>query len=143
MSYTKYYTNGWADGESGGTPITADALNHIESGIVSAAEGTDWSTVTLAAGSGVTINSQASYKCSNLLVIHASITLTADIAAYGTLLTHGATARTSWKAPLYSAAFLPLTSVAIYADAGNSTIRTVTALTSGSSYYIYVIIPIV
>lgn len=33
MSYTPYYTNGWQSGESGGTPITPAALNHIDSGI--------------------------------------------------------------------------------------------------------------
>ena len=30
MSYSKYYPSGWQDGESGATPITAAALNHIE-----------------------------------------------------------------------------------------------------------------
>lgn len=30
MSYSKYYSGGWQDGSSGGTPITAAALNHIE-----------------------------------------------------------------------------------------------------------------
>ena len=34
MSYSRYYENGWADGESGGTPITAAAMNHIEDGLV-------------------------------------------------------------------------------------------------------------
>lgn len=36
MSYSKYYLGGWQDGESGGTPITADALNHLEQGIIDA-----------------------------------------------------------------------------------------------------------
>ena len=30
MSYSKYYPSGWQDGESGATPITAAALNHME-----------------------------------------------------------------------------------------------------------------
>ena len=34
MSYSKYYSGGWQDGSSGGTPITADALNHMEQGII-------------------------------------------------------------------------------------------------------------
>lgn len=33
MSYTPYYPNGWQTGESGGTPITPAALNHIDDGI--------------------------------------------------------------------------------------------------------------
>lgn len=36
MSYSKYYLGGWQDGSSGGTPITADALNHLEQGIIDA-----------------------------------------------------------------------------------------------------------
>ncbi len=33
MAYTPYYQNGWADGSSGGTPISAAALNNMENGI--------------------------------------------------------------------------------------------------------------
>ena len=33
MAYSKYYPNGWADNETGGTPITAASLNHMEKGI--------------------------------------------------------------------------------------------------------------
>ena len=33
MAYTPYYTGGWQSGEEGGTPITPDALNHMETGI--------------------------------------------------------------------------------------------------------------
>lgn len=33
MAYTPYYNNGWVNSESGGTPITAEALNHMEDGI--------------------------------------------------------------------------------------------------------------
>lgn len=36
MSYDKFYTNGWQSGEAGGTPITPEALNHIEQGIAQA-----------------------------------------------------------------------------------------------------------
>ena len=32
MAYTKF-NNPWRDGEAGGTPVTAEALNHIEDGI--------------------------------------------------------------------------------------------------------------
>ena len=34
MSYEKYYPGGWQSGESGGTPITPEALNHMEDGIL-------------------------------------------------------------------------------------------------------------
>ena len=33
MSYSPYYTGGWQTGETGGTPITPAALNHMDSGI--------------------------------------------------------------------------------------------------------------
>jgi hypothetical protein len=38
MSYKKYYEGGWRSGETGGTPITPEALNHMENGIENAAE---------------------------------------------------------------------------------------------------------
>lgn len=33
MSYERFYPNGWQSGETGGTPITPEALNHMEKGI--------------------------------------------------------------------------------------------------------------
>lgn len=33
MGYEKYYQGGWKSGEAGGTPITPEALNHMEAGI--------------------------------------------------------------------------------------------------------------
>lgn len=33
MSYKPYYEGGWQSGETGATPITPDALNHMEQGI--------------------------------------------------------------------------------------------------------------
>lgn len=33
MSYSPFYTGGWQSGETGGTPITPEALNHMEEGI--------------------------------------------------------------------------------------------------------------
>lgn len=33
MSYNHFYVGGWQSGENGGTPITPEALNHIENGI--------------------------------------------------------------------------------------------------------------
>lgn len=39
MSYEKYYPNGWQSGETGGTPITPEALNHMEEGIQNSAPG--------------------------------------------------------------------------------------------------------
>ena len=41
MSYKPYYTNGWKSGEAGGTPITPEALNHMEAGIEAAGTHTD------------------------------------------------------------------------------------------------------
>lgn len=37
MSYEPYYSGGWQSGESGATPITPEALNHIEKGIKNSA----------------------------------------------------------------------------------------------------------
>ena len=37
MSYTPYYPAGWLSGEAGATPITPEALNHMDEGIASAA----------------------------------------------------------------------------------------------------------
>lgn len=34
MSYDKVYSGGWQDGSTGQTPINADALNHMEQGII-------------------------------------------------------------------------------------------------------------
>ena len=42
MNYQKYYPNGWQSGESGGTPITPEALNHIEDGILNLNILIDW-----------------------------------------------------------------------------------------------------
>lgn len=33
MSYQSYYPNGWQSGETGKTPITPEALNHMDKGI--------------------------------------------------------------------------------------------------------------
>ena len=35
-TYSKVYPNGWKSGEIGNTPITPEALNHMEDGIVAA-----------------------------------------------------------------------------------------------------------
>lgn len=43
MSYQKNYPNGWQSGEAGGTPITPETMNNIESGIANSLpkDGTD------------------------------------------------------------------------------------------------------
>lgn len=41
MGYEKYYSGGWKSGETGGTPITPEALNHMEEGIEAAADHAD------------------------------------------------------------------------------------------------------
>lgn len=53
MSYSPYYASGWLNGESGATPITPDALNHMEEGIKNAlpmSGGTMTGIVTLTEG---------------------------------------------------------------------------------------------
>lgn len=42
MAYDRYE---WSDGEEGGTPITAERLNHIEDGISDAASTATWGQV--------------------------------------------------------------------------------------------------
>ena len=39
MNYRSYYPDGWKSGRSGGTPITPEALNHMEEGITDAFKG--------------------------------------------------------------------------------------------------------
>lgn len=41
MSYSKYYASGFLSGETGGTPLTAEAMNHMENGIQTAALAAD------------------------------------------------------------------------------------------------------
>lgn len=43
MAYTPHE---WADGEDGGTPITAERLNHIEAGVEGAAGSATWGQVS-------------------------------------------------------------------------------------------------
>ena len=45
-SYDPYYSGGWQSGEEGGTPITPDALNHMDDGIAGAYDYTQQSTAT-------------------------------------------------------------------------------------------------
>lgn len=40
MAWTPYYSEGWQSGEAGGTPITPEALNHMDDGIAGAVEKT-------------------------------------------------------------------------------------------------------
>lgn len=42
MAYTPFE---WADGKEGGTPITAERLNHIEAGVEDAAKTASWGQV--------------------------------------------------------------------------------------------------
>ena len=41
MAYSPYYNGGWKSGEVGGTPITPEALNHMDDGIQAALTGDD------------------------------------------------------------------------------------------------------
>lgn len=52
MAYSKYYSNGWQSGEAGGTPITPEALNHMEEGIAAALR-SDGIVPVKAGGTGV------------------------------------------------------------------------------------------
>ena len=40
MAWAPYYSEGWQSGEAGGTPITPEALNHMDEGIAGAVEKT-------------------------------------------------------------------------------------------------------
>lgn len=53
MSYQSYYPNGWQSGESGKTPITPEALQHMENGIKNAAP------------AGYGLGRLVNYECSN------------------------------------------------------------------------------
>lgn len=58
MSYDKVYSGGWQDGSTGQTPINADALNHMEQGIIDGDEQYKWhihtaSDISIAANSYV------------------------------------------------------------------------------------------
>lgn len=41
MGYEPYYKDGWKSGEAGGTPITPEALNHMDEGITAAGDHID------------------------------------------------------------------------------------------------------
>ena len=94
-------------------------------------------SVTLTAGSGVTINSQAAYKMGYLLFVIARITLSSNVSAYATLLTHGLNTRCGWVAPLYTQTSQ---NFSVYGDAGDTTIRTKQTITAGT-YQISCVIP--
>lgn len=96
-----------------------------------------WQSVTLTAGSGVTINSQAAYKIGYLLFVIARITLSSNVSAYATLLTHGLNTRCGWVAPLYTQTSQ---NFSVYGDAGDTTIRTKQTITAGT-YQISCVIP--
>lgn len=115
-------------------------IDAAQSDIVSLKAATTWQSVTLTAGSNVTINMQQAYKLGKLLVIRANIQVTTTIAAYATLLTHGYNAKCGWIAPIYSASFVPVENKGVYGDASNTTIRNASSLPAGA-YTISVIIP--
>ena len=48
MAYTPYYPNGWVNNEIGGTPISAEALNHMDGGISAVDARTRQRALTLA-----------------------------------------------------------------------------------------------
>lgn len=97
--------------------------------------------VTLTAGSNVTIVSQSCYMIGRMLYVAANIRLTAQVAAYGTLLNTGHSATIPWHAPLYTNGHYPIAdnSTGLYADVGNQIIRTAHALAAGT-YWVYVAI---
>lgn len=97
--------------------------------------------VTLTAGSHVTIVSQSCYMIGRMLYVAANIRLTAQVAAYGTLLNTGHSATIPWHAPLYTNGHYPIgdNSTGLYGDVGNQIIRTAHALAAGT-YWVYVAI---
>ena len=81
MSYSRYYENGWADGESGGTPITAAAMNHIEDGLVNNGTLTQL-TITRTANSYVDADSAnllRAYRKGEILFFNGNIRLSTAV----------------------------------------------------------------
>ena len=88
MAYSKYYSGGWKNNEDGNTPITAAALNHMESGIVSANVIVSTTTAGLmsaqdksklngitagASVTGIKGNAESSYRSGNVNLTAANI----------------------------------------------------------------------
>lgn len=81
MAYDRYYTGGWQDGESGNTPITAAALNHIEDGLVAITESSTL-TITRTANSycdSESISSLSAVKKNGFLYLNGNLHLSANV----------------------------------------------------------------
>lgn len=77
MTYTKYYAGGFVDWPNASTPVTAAALNHIESGINS---GSEQHFVVAASDSSASQQASADYVCDGVaddVEINAAITAAA------------------------------------------------------------------
>lgn len=66
MAYEKYYPGGWQSGPAGGTPITPEALEHIEAGIENALpkDGTAEAAQKLATARGIRVNLESDAQAS-------------------------------------------------------------------------------
>lgn len=103
MSYKRYYENGWQSGESGGTPITPEALNHIEDGIVAG------------------LSEVSSLLNGKIIAVAKSITFTDGIGTYeNSAIASGAIAFAQFRAS--QVATLADTVLGVYPNAGSVTI---------------------
>ena len=104
-------------------------------------QSTAYESITLTAGSGVTINSQECYKYGKLLIIFFNWSCASNLSSYATIATHGYVAKTSWNAPLVNNSNYVQASNGLYADNANTTIRASGTIPAGT-YRTFLIIPI-
>lgn len=100
-----------------------------------------WSAVTLTAGSGITINTQQAFTYGKILFVYMRWTASSSVSAYATIATHGKSAKVSWNAPLMNDANTIVSSLGLYADQGNTTIRAAGTISAGT-YRTFINIPI-
>ena len=99
--------------------------------------------VTLLAGTNITINSQSAYITAGIMFVFMRWTASASISAYSAVASFtGYTSKMAWNTPLMTDGNIPTSSsTALYADAGNNTIRASNTIPAGT-YRSYIIIPI-
>jgi hypothetical protein len=75
MSYQKYYPNGWQNGKAGNTPITAEALYHMEEGVAAVSAAVEHSVIVLelSAFSSLPQTANDSRITENHVLLHAEL----------------------------------------------------------------------
>lgn len=99
-------------------------------------------SVTLTAGSNVTIVYQMAYVYGNILFVHARWTATTALTNYQVIFTTGINCRMSWNTPLMSNGNVPVQNYGLYADTGNNSVRAAGAIPAGT-YRTFLAIPVV